>query len=305
MVDWRLILLSASLLLAMPDAWAKKYYKWQDDNGVWHYSDKKPDEDVEVEARHVKVEAQNKVKLIKRGLKQSPRFVAMNYFHGPVELTVEMIDGFNVKTDPSLPFKTILDGYGEHNLFSLGAAGDGSWSYQLSYNYVPGQPVSPAGFMETYRLPFPEGESYLVSQSFGGVFSHQDDANKFAVDIAMPVGTAIVAARDGVVMDVERDFKGNGTKAYYLERANQVRVLHDDRCMAVYGHLKLESIQVRPGQKIQAGDKIAESGNTGFSSGPHLHYVVQCNVGGRIVSVPFQFKTAAGILPPERGMILQ
>jgi murein DD-endopeptidase MepM/ murein hydrolase activator NlpD len=51
----------------------------------------------------------------------------------------------------------------------------------------------------------------------------------------------------------------------------------------------LNSIRVVPGERIARGQYIADSGNTGFSTGPHLHFVVQRNRGGAIVSVPIQF----------------
>jgi murein DD-endopeptidase MepM/ murein hydrolase activator NlpD len=47
--------------------------------------------------------------------------------------------------------------------------------------------------------------------------------------------------------------------------------------MAVYAHLQLDSIRVQPGRVVLMGEQIARSGNTGFSSGPHLHFAVQRN----------------------------
>ena len=59
------------------------------------------------------------------------------------------------------------------------------------------------------------------------------------------------------------------------------------------------SIRVQPGDTIERGQYIAESGNTGFSSGPHLHFAVLKNIGMRIVSVPFTFEgpNSVGISP--------
>ena len=62
--------------------------------------------------------------------------------------------------------------------------------------------------------------------------------------------------------------------------------------MAVYAHLALETAQVYPGLKVYAGQLIGYSGNTGFSSGPHLHFAVQLNKGMELVSIPFKFKIA-------------
>jgi murein DD-endopeptidase MepM/ murein hydrolase activator NlpD len=68
--------------------------------------------------------------------------------------------------------------------------------------------------------------------------------------------------------------------------------------MSLYGHLNWNSIRVVPGQRIARGEYLADSGNTGFSTGPHLHFVVQRNEGGRIVSVPVSF-AGAGSVPVQ------
>jgi murein DD-endopeptidase MepM/ murein hydrolase activator NlpD len=64
--------------------------------------------------------------------------------------------------------------------------------------------------------------------------------------------------------------------------------------MSLYGHLNWNSIRVVPGQRVARGEYLADSGNTGFSTGPHLHFVVQRNAGGRIVSVPVRFQGRGG-----------
>jgi len=69
-----------------------------------------------------------------------------------------------------------------------------------------------------------------------------------------------------------------------------VRILHDDGTIAVYAHLNRNSIRVRPGERVRAGQYIADSGNTGLSSGPHLHFAVQRNAGMRIEALPVEFE---------------
>jgi murein DD-endopeptidase MepM/ murein hydrolase activator NlpD len=129
-----------------------------------------------------------------------------------------------------------------------------------------------------------------VDQAFGGKYSHSDAHSFHSVDISMDEGTPVRAARSGVVMSVESDFHGAGTDiAKYGDRANHIRVVHSDGTMAVYAHLALESVLVSIGDRVRAGEVIAKSGNTGFSSGPHLHFVIQRNSGGTLVSVPFAF----------------
>jgi murein DD-endopeptidase MepM/ murein hydrolase activator NlpD len=61
---------------------------------------------------------------------------------------------------------------------------------------------------------------------------------------------------------------------------------------------------VRPGDRVRRGEYIAESGNTGFSSGPHLHFAVLRNIGLRAESVPVTFQGATGPVQPATGMTL-
>lgn len=109
----------------------------------------------------------------------------------------------------------------------------------------------------------------------------------------MPEGTPIVAARGGMVVRVENDQSGRGDNP----SGNFVRILHDDGTMGVYLHLMKGSVAVREGQRIDAGSRIARSGNTGNSTGPHLHFVVQRNVGLTVESIPFEFSQPVGSLP--------
>lgn len=87
------------------------------------------------------------------------------------------------------------------------------------------------------------------------------------IDIANAVGTPIVSATDGVVVDAG-PAQGFG---------NWVRVMADDGTMTVYGHM--ETIDVSVGQRVIAGQKIAGMGSRGFSTGSHLHFEVHINGG--------------------------
>ncbi|MDX1556479.1 MAG: M23 family metallopeptidase, partial [Xanthomonadales bacterium] len=179
------------------------------------------------------------------------------------------------------------------------------FSYRLNFRWAPGKPNPIPINGIVVHPPFAANEAYIISQGFNGDATHFGPDSQYAVDIAMPVGTPVLAARDGTVMDVEEDFKDGGTeKAEYLERANRVLILHDDGTMTVYAHIDLASVNVRPGLHVRAGRQIARSGNTGFTTGPHLHFAVQQNIGMEVVSLPFKFERNEGEPVEPRPMEL-
>lgn len=121
-----------------------------------------------------------------------------------------------------------------------------------------------------YDLPFRKGKSFNVYQGYNGSFSHQ---NENSVDFSMPEGTEIIAAREGVVVDfVSHNNKGCPTRNC-IDQANYITILHPDGTFAQYYHLKQNGIKVNIGDQVKKGDMIGLSGNTGWSKGPHLHFV--------------------------------
>ncbi len=92
------------LLLAVSAPIAKKYYKHTDENGITHYSDKPPVEVDDYESWQVRPEdSEYEVKVINRGTKESPIFYAINPYHGPVELMINIAKSNNVVVEPEWP----------------------------------------------------------------------------------------------------------------------------------------------------------------------------------------------------------
>ena len=104
------------------------------------------------------------------------------------------------------------------------------------------------------------------------------------IDIANAIGTPILAAADGVVIDA-------GPVAGY---GMWVKLRHADGTVTLYGHVN--STEVTTGERVMAGDLIATMGNTGNSTGPHLHFEVQLNGAQRIDPVPWL--AARGVAAP-------
>ena len=164
-------------------------------------------------------------------------------------------------------------------------------SYKPRLRYAMGDPrLQP----QLFRYPLPWlGGPFRLTQGANGKYSHFTRKGRYAMDIAMPEGTPIVASRGGMVVKIENEQSGRGNNP----AGNFVRILHDDGTMGVYLHLMKGSVAVREGQRVETGTRIARSGNTGNSTGPHLHFVVQRNVGLAIESIPFDFSQPVNSLP--------
>jgi hypothetical protein len=287
---------------------AKNIYKYQDENGIWHFTDRAPAQEVPFETVYMEREPEPRIKLRQEGTKESPVYVLFNDFWGPVEVELQLTDAVNILSEPQLPARFVIPGQKEQVLVGLEPLNPNlGFQYRLKMGSVPGSPISQPVADIIALPPFAPGEEYPISQGFQGEKTHLTPDSEFAIDIAMPIGTAIHAARSGTVMDVEEDFNKGGTDVkQFADKANHVRILHEDGTMALYAHLDLASVSVRPGARIRAGQRIARSGNTGFSSGPHLHFAIQQNTGMQLISLPFKFRTTQGnARTPEEQQVLQ
>ncbi len=297
--------LTACLLLSFALS-AGDMYKWQDDDGVWHFSSKPPETDESFSTLEMPADPTPMVSMRKLGTEREPEYSFINNIWGPVELELRLHDAENVTADPALPARLVLPGQTEKRLLKIKATDPAKgFSFRLSYKQMIGPPVDALPAEVDYYPPFPLGLQFPISQGFDNDVTHSKPPNQYAVDIVMPIGTPILAARGGMVMDMEDDFHGAAQKQRYLARSNQIRILHADGTMAVYAHLQANSLRVREGTKVSRGQWIANSGNTGYSSGPHLHFVIQLNAGMTLESLPFRFVTPLGgtMTPARRTMI--
>lgn len=152
--------------------------------------------------------------------------------------------------------------------------------------------VEPADYV--YRLPYPSGLTFSVLQGWHGAFSHRG-STEYAVDFDCPVATSVLAARPGVVVAANAAAQGSGTTSDWLDykRTNFVLVQHDDGTLGEYMHLSPSGIEVKPGQRVERGTPLALSGNTGFSSTPHLHFQVMTAGADGLHARSFPFRFAA------------
>lgn len=217
--------------------------------------------------------------------------IANNRSEGPVEIELSG----DVAGDRALPLRQVLAAGAREPLLHLPPDAPAP---ALTLVSVPGQPYVRAQDV-MYSLPVEESH-YELGQGFHGGFSHDDEANRYAVDLIVPEGTAVLAARAGVVTQTRAGYSEGGVDPSYAKRVNLIRILHDDGSMALYAHLQENGVVVRPGQRVTLGQVIGYTGNTGYSSGPHLHFAVQVNGGMQLVSVPFRMIGPDGQLPLAR-----
>lgn len=148
-----------------------------------------------------------------------------------------------------------------------------------------------------YVLPFPLGDGYSIIQSYcNDDGSHE---NQLAYDFAMPLGSTVVAARGGVVVDVKEDVADDA----HTRHLNYVVIQHDDGTAGFYAHLLHEGALVGIGDEVAQGQEIGLSGSTGRTGGPVLHFGVYSTfppVDDR--DVPVVFSNCDGPLDTRGGL---
>jgi murein DD-endopeptidase MepM/ murein hydrolase activator NlpD len=158
-----------------------------------------------------------------------------------------------------------------------------------------------------YTLPYPAGSRYGVSQGSCSTGSHQGPY-QYAYDFVMPIGTFVAAARAGVVAEIRVGFRDGQSGE---SESNWVRVRHDDNTIAAYSHLTQNGALVRAGDRVEAGQLIALSGNTGNTGGlPQLHFHVSpCSKPVDCGTLPVTFRNTEanpeGLAPYRQYRALQ
>ncbi len=168
-----------------------------------------------------------------------------------------------------------------------------TWGYEYRIHYGHEEHAHDDDYL--YTLPYRRGSAYRVSQSHTNITTHRY-GNLYAIDWDMPVGDPVHAARGGVV--VSTFDQSNATSISGSATANHIWIQHSDATIGKYLHLDHAGVFVTEGQTVTAGQHIGTSGNTGFSSGPHLHFSVS-SIGGEGIDILYQtfnlrFATSAG-----------
>ena len=169
-------------------------------------------------------------------------------------------------------------------------------------------PVAPdssetcAGFGEwqasPYVLPYAVGTSYLLDQgNCSPPGNGHRGVTRFGYDFLMPIGTAVFAARGGIVTQVdESHFDGQVAATGF----DNLIVIQHDGSTTLYGHLTHDGVAVSVGERVPQGALVGYSGNTGNTNNkPHLHLsTASCDPGG---PRHHELSDAADELPEHRG----
>lgn len=296
------VALGLSISVAM--ATAQTMYRYKDDNGNWQFSDRPPEDSRASESERMATRNRTPQIILEQvKIEGGIQLVATNEWHCPMELRVSFTNLTNISSEKGnsltsvLPpdSTTVLREFFPVDIYE-------AYGIELESVGTPGDPTSkPSDYV--YAMPFAKGTDFMVTQAYPSQATHNDPFSYHAIDFAMPVGTQVFAIRDGVVYQTAYDnFSGGTDPSRDLPKANVVRIAHDDGTIAVYAHLAWNAIRVKPGQRVKRGQYIANSGNTGFSSGPHLHLALLANTGAKLVSLPIRFDgTGNSIVTPTTG----
>ncbi len=178
----------------------------------------------------------------------------------------------NTKKVFVVPAKSEKFKIGELTVSDIGRGYKFSYKYQYAIGDVT---ITNYDKAFLYDLPFPKGKSYTLFQGYNGKFSHQ---NENSIDFTMPEGSEVVAARDGIVVKVVKNNIESCQHEECKKYNNYIMIMHSDGTFANYVHIKYNGTNLNIGDTVKKGDVIAYSGNVGWTTGPHLHFV--CFLGG-------------------------
>jgi murein DD-endopeptidase MepM/ murein hydrolase activator NlpD len=284
---------------------AQAAYKYRDSNGQWVFTDQAPAADARSEsfnvghdndALHLSVDRSDEA--------GSMRLIAVNDCLCVVTFQV-LIKQSGIATVPTGTDYRATLAPGTREILVQADTGGAKAGFGYVWRAALGSPDAVHKPPRPYRVPFDVGSTYVISQAYPSRITHTTPDSEYAVDIALPDGTPVYAAREGTVINTRHDFFRGAAAPVMMDQANVIEILHDDGTIGIYAHLRWDSVRVRLGAHVVRGQYIADSGNTGFSSGPHLHFAVIKNAGTTDVSVPIQFAGIAEVgVTPETQMPL-
>ena len=237
---------------------------------------------------------------------QGKLFCVTGIERGPiVEIWVESLTAaqltlaFQVKArnldGDAAPKRLVIDAPKRHRLYSFEKRWAGDWDLDWRYNYHPGVVAARHDDSVVYRLPYRSGARFKVLQGYDSGFTHKGHL-RYAIDWAMPEVSEVRAARGGLVVGLREDSGRGGNDPDNRGSENYLWIQHDDGTLAQYQHLHKGGVLVDLGARVEAGQLIARSGNSGYSTRPHLHFHVSTPSAGpdAFETIPVRFRLASG-----------
>ena len=166
-----------------------------------------------------------------------------------------------------------------------------SFSFGLQSSLIYGDATLTKYDDYEYSLPFLKGQSFEIYQGYNGLSTHQGENS---LDFTMPVGTPVAAIRDGIVVKVVSINNQNCPERRCGEFNNYILIYHSDGTFSKYVHLKYRGAKVKEGDVVKENDLIGFSGNTGWSSGPHLHIMIYLQKIEKPETIQTKFKINDG-----------
>lgn len=162
---------------------------------------------------------------------------------------------------------------------------------EISFGAEYGDPFMPVKDSPV-EFPVSRKRDIRILQGYNGSFSHDHGASRFALDFFLPVGDTLYAAASGYVVEVVEGYKYGGNDESWRDFGNKILFYNpESNRFFLYSHLVQKGSFVIRGEYIEAGQPIGLSGNTGYSSKPHLHFAVLVadHLRDGLLSVPFDF----------------
>ncbi len=254
--------------------------------------------------RAAKIGSRNSVIVVgERNAKGEMVFEAENLNPYLVTLSLDFEKLTNLKANHSLPLYVELSGHTKKEILTLSTIVESSTTdYQSSYGWVKGSAFAQHDDAYIYSLPFATGTTVRVGQGYNGGLSHKG-LSAYAVDFSLPIGTPVYAAREGEVVGVDVSNNLGGASPEYRPYMNYVNIRHSDGTLGNYYHLKFKGSAVKIGDVVKKGQLIAYSGNTGYTTAPHLHFsvsMVDPVSMRRPKNLPIKIQTLQGIVSNPR-----